>query len=144
MWSVVCHILHIAATCTSLGGLVYSRLVLLPNLKYVPESARENYLNQMIKRFAYIKWIGVAVVAVTGVWQLLDIYPSVGNKSHYLLAFGLKMTGAVGLFSVTFLLALPSEKTKYMHANRAFWSGLNIAFGLIILTGAALMRSVRN
>lgn len=141
---LVCHILHIASTCTSLGGLFYSRMVLLPNMKYVPEEARESYLNKMIKRFGYIKWTGVLVVAVTGIVQWVDVYPGVTDKSNYVLAFAIKMIGAIGLFSITFLLALPNERLKGMQRHRAFWAGLNILCAITILIGAALMRAVRN
>ena len=144
IFSIICHILHIASTCTSLGGLVYSRLVLLPNMKYIPEPNRENYLNKMIARFAYIKWTGVMVVAVTGIIQWIEIYPTVINKTSYLFAFALKMIGAVGLFTITFLLSLPDNRVKTMQRNRAFWSGLNIGLGLTILIGAALMRYIRS
>ena len=140
---LVCHILHIASTCTSLGGLFYSRMVLIPNLQFVPETARDKYLDKMIRRFAYIKWIGVAVVAVTGVIQWFDVYPGVVNKRDYLIAFTIKMIGAVGLFLITFLLALPNERLKGMQKNRRFWAGLNIVCGLTILIGAALMRAIR-
>jgi uncharacterized membrane protein len=141
---LICHILHIASTCTSLGGLFYSRMVLVPNLKYVPENAREQYLKRMIRRFAYVKWTGVAVVAITGIIQWVDIYPGVTNKSGYILAFAIKMVGAVGLFLITFLLALPNDHLKGMQKNRSFWAALNIVCGLTILIGAAWMRAVRN
>jgi len=143
MIQLVVHILHIAATCTSLGGLFYARMVLLPNMQYIPEPVRENYLHKMMRRYGYIKWTGVTVIAITGVVQWLHIYPQVQDKYHYLLAFALKMLGAAGLFFITFLLALPNEKLKGMQRNRAFWAGLNILCGLMILTGAALMRMVR-
>jgi uncharacterized membrane protein len=141
---LACHILHIAATCTSLGGLFYSRMVLIPNLKYIPETTREIYLDKMIKRFAYIKWTGVIVVAFTGVIQWMDIYPQVEDKNGYLIAFLIKMVGAAGLFTITFLLALPAERLKGMQKHRAFWSAVNIICGLTILIGAAMMREVRN
>ncbi len=137
-------VLHIAATCTSLGGLAYARFVLLPNLKFLPEPERQNFLDRMIKRYAYIKWTGVSVIAVTGIIQWLDIYPLVSNKGLYIFCFVIKMLGAVGLFSITFLLALPAERLRGMQQNRAFWSGMNILCGILILVGAALMRAVRN
>jgi uncharacterized membrane protein len=143
MFQFICHILHIAATCVSLGGLFYSRVVLLPNLKFIPEEARENYLNKMIKRFAFIKWVGIIVISVTGIIQWLSIYPFVQNKDEYLLAFALKMAGAFGLLSVTFLLALPNERLSKMQQNRAFWSAINIICGITILVGAAWMREIR-
>ena len=38
--AVACRVLHIAATCTSLGGLFYARMVLWPNLDKLPEDIR--------------------------------------------------------------------------------------------------------
>lgn len=139
---LIWRVLHIAATCTSLGGLVYARAVLWPSLDLLPAAERERFLSAAIRRFAYIKWAGVTVVAVTGVVQWLSIYPTVLDKRLYLAYFALKMAGAAGLFGITFLLALPAERLRGMQRHRAFWSGLNIICGLTILIGAALMRTV--
>ena len=138
----VCRVLHIAATCTSLGGLFYARMVLWPSLDLLTAAQRETFLAGAIRRFAYIKWSGVTVVAVTGVIQWLWIYPHVLDQQRYLVYFVIKMVGAVGLFSITFLLAMPVEKLRGMQQQRAFWSALNIVCALMILIGAALMRTV--
>lgn len=140
--SLLCRVLHIAATCTSLGGLFYARMVLWPTLDVLPPAEREKFLTSAIRRFAYFKWTGVIVVAVTGVIQWFWNYPYVLDQQRYLVYFGVKMVGAVGLFSITFLLALPAEKLRGMQRYRALWSGLNIVCGLTILIGAALMRTV--
>ena len=139
---LLCRVLHIAATCTSLGGLFYARMVLWPALDILPAAERESFLSQAIRRFAYIKWTGVIVVAITGVIQWLWTYPHVVDASLYIIYFSVKMAGAVGLFSITFLLALPAERLHGMQKHRAFWSGLNVVCGLTILIGAALMRTV--
>ncbi len=143
MMSIISHIVHIAATCTSLGGLFYSRMVLLPNLQYISAHDREVYLSKMIGRFSIIKWSGVIAVTVTGLYQWFDIYPSVENQSAYLAAFALKMLGAFGLFSITFLLALPNQKLDKMRFKRSFWSALNIVCGVVIIAGAVLMKLIR-
>ena len=134
-------VFHIAATCTSLGGLFYARTVLLPSLQMLGEPERGLFLKQAIRRFAYIKWTGVAVVAITGIIQWLHTYPYVSHQELYLVYFMIKMTGAVGLFSITFLLALPADALRGMQAKSAFWSAVNIVCGLTILIGAALMRT---
>jgi len=134
-------VLHIAATCTSLGGLFYARMVLLPSLQVLAEPERGVFLAQVIRRFAYIKWTGVTVVAVTGVIQWTQVYPHVSQQRLYLFYFMIKMMGALGVFSITFLLALPSDALRGMQARRAFWSAVNIVCGLTILIGAALMRT---
>jgi uncharacterized membrane protein len=134
-------VLHIAATCTSLGGLFYARMVLLPSLRVLAEPERGVFLSQVIRRFAYIKWAGVTVVAVTGIIQWTQVYPHVSHQQLYVVYFVIKMTGAIGLFSITFLLALPADALRGMQAKRAFWSAVNIVCGLTILIGAALMRT---
>src|SRR5438094_448784 len=35
--ALICRVIHIAATCTSLGGLFYARMVLLPTVQKLPE-----------------------------------------------------------------------------------------------------------
>jgi uncharacterized membrane protein len=139
---VVCRVLHIAATCTSLGGLFYARTVLLPTVRGLPPERREEILSEAIRRFATIKWTGVTLVASTGLIQWLSTYPRIVNQGQYAVYFVIKMVGAVGLFSITFLLALPSERLQRMQQGRGFWSGVNVVCGLLILVGAALMHSV--
>lgn len=139
---LLCRVLHIAATCTSLGGLFYARMVLWPTLDSLPGAEREKFLSSAIRRFAYIKWAGVTIVALTGVIQWLWTYPHVIDQQRYLVYFAIKMVGAVGLFSITFLLALPNERLQGMQSKRALWSAINIVCGFTILVGAALMRTL--
>lgn len=141
--SVLTHTVHLAATCTSLGGLAYARLVLSPNLASLPEAERKPFLGKMLLRYAWIKWSGVSAVAVTGVIQWLNIFPSVVDKHAYVAAFAAKMVGAVGLFSVTAALALSDLGLGKLNQRRTFWSAVNLAFALLILIGAASMRQVR-
>jgi len=136
--------LHIAAACTSLGGLVYARAVLWPALARLPAAERDGFLAVVMRRFAWIKWIGVAVVAVTGVAQWCTVWPCVASPVAYAACFALKMGGAVGLGTITFLLALPhaNARVRTMQRRRGFWAAVNIACGAAILLGAALMRAV--
>ena len=115
---------------------------MLPSLDQLAPDERERLLSAAIRRFAYIKWTGVTVVAVTGIIQWLWTYPHILDQRLYIFYFVIKMIGAVGLFSITFLLALPADRLRGMQNKRAFWSGLNILCGLTILIGAALMRTV--
>ena len=134
-------VLHIAAACTSLGGLTYARAVLWPALDRLPPAARADFLAVVMRRFAWIKWTGVAVVAVTGVLQRRAVWPNVTAPTAYAASFALKMCGAIGLGTITFLLALPAARLRPMQRRRAFWAAVNIACGLAILAGAALMRN---
>ena len=82
------------------------------------------------------------IYTLTGIIQWIVLWPLVTDGRLYLLYFAIKMAGAIGLFSITALLALPGERLERMQAKRGFWSALNIACGLTILFGAALMRTV--
>jgi len=117
-------------------------MVLWPTLPQLGPADRDAFLRSVIRRYAYIKWSGIALVASTGVIQWMAIWPHVANRNLYIVYFVVKMAGAVGLFTITALLAIPVERSAAMRERRAFWSGLNIACGLLILIGAALMRTV--
>jgi hypothetical protein len=117
-------------------------MVLWPTLEVLPEDQRARFLEGAIRRFSYIKWGDVAVVATTGAIQWLQSFPNILDPWRYAAYFALKMLGAAGLFSITFLLALPAPALQSMQHRRAFWAVLNILCGLTILIGAALMRSV--
>jgi hypothetical protein len=108
----------------------------------LPTGEREGFLAAVVQRFAWIKWTGVAVVALTGLAQWRAVWPRVAAPGAYAACFALKMVGAVGLGTITFLLALPAERLRPMRRRRALWSAINIACGLAILVGAALMRAV--
>jgi uncharacterized membrane protein len=140
--SPLVRVLHIAAACTSLGGLVYARAVLWPALARLPAIERDGFLAVVMRRFAWIKWTGVAVVALTGVVQWFAVWPRVTAPVAYAASFTLKMAGAIGLGTITFLLALPSERLRPMQLRRGLWAAINIACGLTILLGAALMHAV--
>jgi uncharacterized membrane protein len=146
MLGLICaRVLHLAATCTSLGGLVYARAVVLPTVGALPPDARATFLARAIRRYGYIKWTGVAVVAATGVVGWAHNFPLVPARlrAAYAAAFALKMMGAAGLFAITAQLALPLGAFRGMRERRAFWSAVNVGCGLVILIGAALMRAVR-
>ncbi len=138
---VLCRVLHIAAACSSFGGLFYARVVLWPSLERLPSRERGVLLASALRRFSWVKWLGVAVVAVTGVVQFCLLDPAIRSRSAYLGWFALKMGAAAGLVLVTLLLALPMPALHRMHRRRALWSGLNLVFAALILTGAALMHS---
>src|SRR5262249_46504653 len=48
---VIIRVLHIAATCTSLGGLFYARTVLWPTAQSMPPNERDLFLAKAIRRF---------------------------------------------------------------------------------------------
>src|ERR1051325_8538377 len=113
-----CRVLHIAATCTSLGGLFYARMVLWPTLPQLSPAEREPFFREMVRRYAIIKWFGIGIISVTGVIQWLYLWPVVTNRSAYLLYFGIKMSAAVGLLSITALLAVPDARLARMQTDR--------------------------
>jgi hypothetical protein len=98
-------------------------------------------LAAVLRRFSIIKWTGVAVVAITGIVQCRSMDPAVVHSLPYLASFAVKMAGALGLFLVTLLLALPSPSLAGMRRHRHVWSGLNLMFAATIFVGAAMMHA---
>jgi putative copper export protein len=92
---VVCRVLHVAAACSSFGGLLYARVIVWPALRRLPPATREPFLASVMRRFSPVKWAGVAVVLLTGIVQWELVRPAVHHPDAYLGWFVLKMAGAV-------------------------------------------------
>ena len=93
-------------------------------------------------RPAFIGWIGFTVIAALiggfpGPLGRLFVTRAPFLHSMIRRYAMIKWTG-IGVITVTGIV----QWLARMQANRGFWSALNIACGLTILIGAALMRSV--
>ena len=63
--------LHLLATVIWLGGLATLMIIILPLMKHFSDQpARRTFLRSMVRRIQQIGWLSLAVLTVTGLFQM--------------------------------------------------------------------------
>jgi putative copper export protein len=58
--------LHILATATWFGGMIYTNIVLMPSLSAIEPSQRGRLLGATTKRFSLLAWGSMIILVITG------------------------------------------------------------------------------
>ena len=98
--------LHVLATATWVGGMLFIAIVLVPLSRKMqaPPGAGAVMLSGAARRFRPLGWGSLAVLVLTGIWLLLDRGASIGKLISEDSAFFQAMRLKLGL--VALLLAL--------------------------------------
>ncbi len=64
--STIVNFMHLLATVTWIGGMIYVNLVLMPSLTAIDPPQRGRLLGAAARRFAILAWGSVVVLLVTG------------------------------------------------------------------------------
>ena len=65
--SVISNFLHLLATVTWIGGMLFVNLVLMPSLTAIDPPQRGKLMGAIAKRFAILSWGSIVILLVTGV-----------------------------------------------------------------------------
>jgi len=77
--------LHLLATATWFGGLIYTNIVLMPSLSAIDASQRSRLLGAVTKRFTFLAWGSIIILVITGLIKtpsqmLLNVSSAWGMK----------------------------------------------------------------
>jgi uncharacterized membrane protein len=81
---------HILAALVWVGGMWFLALVLVPALRREPPDRRAALLEAVGRRFRTVGWVAIAVLLVTGVWNVAnrgfgwDVFTAGGRFGHIL------------------------------------------------------------
>jgi len=64
--TTIYNFLHILATSTWIGGMIYINIVLMPSLSAIDPSQRGRLLGAATKRFGLLAWGSILVLLITG------------------------------------------------------------------------------
>ena len=64
--STINNFLHLLATVTWIGGMIYINIVLMPSLSAIDPSQRGRLLGATTKRFMLLSWGSIIILVITG------------------------------------------------------------------------------
>lgn len=154
MFDVIVHFLHLVATVTWIGGMIFLHYILMPAQKDIKPEEGGKLFGIVAKRFTIAAWSSTIVLIVTGLIKapsdaLFDL------STHFSLWLAIKhlliVLMIIGGLLITFGLApkmsrlapKPGEapspefiKSQVMLSNISFF---NMIFGLLVLLSTAIM-----
>jgi hypothetical protein len=116
--------LHISSVVTLIGGFIFARLAVWPELS-----------ESMVARFRAILYLVLATTLASGLYNYLTkpFYPP-----HYHMVIGIKFLFVLHIFAVAILYTMPNAAL----AKRRRWlTGMAIS-GLIVVAISAVLRSM--
>ena len=64
--STIINFLHLLATVTWIGGMLYYNIILKPSLTSIDPSQRGRLLGAVMKRFIFLSWVCIIILVITG------------------------------------------------------------------------------
>ena len=133
--------LHVAAAAFAVGGVACIRLVVIPSLEALDESARNSAMEGIHARFRQIVGISMALLLITGLYNV-GVVAAEGHLTTpaYLYPVIAKIVLALVVFKIAFMLIVPGPAFSGVKAKRKTWLMVNLILGLIVILIAAYLR----
>ena len=137
---------HIMSAALALGVPIYMRLVLLPALQSVDDTARTAMQEGLVRRWRI--WVHVLIVELlaTGFYNYLvvarwraDTFP-VDLRGRYHMLLGIKIIIALAMFFIASALAGRSAALASIRAKAGMWLNILIVLGLALVAISNVVR----
>ena len=133
--------LHIASVILFLGGVFYSRQVLVPVLNVLPDSIRMPAAAGAQFRFRTVLWILLAVIVGSGLYNFFT-YSGPKHSAAYQIWFGIKMLLVAHILASAILWGTsPYGDVAVSGKGKHRLTSIAIS-GLIVVAISAYMRSL--
>lgn len=139
--SLILRWMHIFATVTAVGGMIYLKFMLLPALDKLPEKERKELMVDVQSRWRKFVLGAITLLLLSGLINTLRIargYEFPGGYYHALL--GVKILLAIVVFGISSLLIGRSGLANRVKENAPFWLKVNLTLASVIICLAGVLR----
>jgi len=134
---------HLVAAVMAVGGVYFLRLILMPIVKKDGCEHAPALSEKVVRKFRKMIWHSIGLLAVSGGVLLWIAWPDLANgppmKRHLL---ELKILLALVLFTIAFLITLPSQSLERFRRRAPALLLVNLALALIILLLVAIRQAI--
>jgi len=115
--------LHIVSVVTLIGGILYSRLVLLPSLDALPADSRKAMEEGASGRFRRLVIAAMTTLVLSG---LYNIFTHPGHSPRYHMLLGIKLMLLLHVFAVALLVSQRENPRRRRMLTGTLISGLTV------------------
>lgn len=133
------HWMHLMAAVLGLGGLGYLLLILLPSLEVLNPDQRQALAHAVAKRFRWISWSAIALLAITGTYNVRSYYWELPWGWAWKL-LTIKIVLSFVLFVMVLAFTLPLRFLAPLQARRRQWLLATFILGICVVLISAYLR----
>ena len=137
--------MHILGAIMLMGGTIFMRFALLPSVKTLGDTPRQDLHQQVRSRWSKFVMLGSALLLISGIANLglaarNDYDPVFGL--NYNMVVGIKLILSLPIFFFAAVLSGRSDMARKFQANAAMWMNVNLALALLMVLMGGLLRFV--
>jgi len=130
---------HVTAVVLGVGGMAFLLAVLTPGLGDLQPEQRERLFKQVTDRFRWVLWPSLAVVLLSGLYNIREYYWEVAwGKSWELLTIKIVLASIV--FVIALALTLPFRLFGWVRVRRQIWLAIAVGISVGIIFISAYLR----
>ncbi len=122
--------IHIGSVVVAAGGVALIRFVLMPATKSLNPDSAKTLMAGVSRRFQGVLWTAITLLALTGIYKVVNGRPLVGTYGAFLLT---KIVLAAAVFAIVLGITLPHRFLKGMQQNCARWMIVNLILIAVII-----------
>ncbi|QDU59683.1 hypothetical protein Pan216_05150 [Planctomycetes bacterium Pan216] len=132
---------HIGSVIVLVGGVVFTRFVLIPAATVALSDEQHDKLRSLVVgRWKMFVHTLIALIFISGIYNVIILAPQRTPVWHML--FGLKFLLAMGVFFIASAMVGRSKGMQGMRDNPLFWLGLNCGLAAVIVMISGVLRSL--
>ena len=141
---VVSRIVHVSTAITLVGGSLFLLLVLMPSVKSLDDSVRQQLHDLVVGRWKRFVHSGILLFLLSGFYNYIRAIPQHKGDGLYHALIGTKMLLALGVFFLAAALVGRSEKLGFIRENRSRWMTVLVLLAavIVVISGFAKIRGV--
>ncbi len=137
---------HVLSAIVLVGGSVFMYWVLRPIVAAWEQSQREQFHEQLRKRWALVVHGGIVLLLVSGLMNIMRINPQLSSqiKATYHSLLGIKVLVALGVFFLASSLVGRGEAFAAIRRRRHMWLAVAVALAVVVVLCSGYLRTLRD
>ena len=137
---ILSRFVHIGTVIVLVGGSFFMRFVLMPAAERLSDSEHAALRERVMDCWRKIVHAGIALILISGVYNLIRTLKSYDVDAIYHSLFGIKFLLALAVFFLASAMVGRSSALEAIRQNRKKWLGIAILFAAIIVAISAYLK----
>lgn len=133
--------MHILAAITAVGGVIFSRVALVPAKATLGDRERAQLDEALRARWLVPVMVSIAFLLASGLYNIAQTAMTYQVPSWYHMLFGIKFLLAMIVFFIASTLVGRSVNAERFRQHGKFWLNVNLALAVAVVLISGILRA---